>query len=67
MWEERVVCSTWDGGVDASRADVLQFNATWVWPSNEQIRVWLEGWEQWEKEQPIWCVIVHMPDNRAMP
>eukprot|EP00620_Florenciella_sp_RCC1587_P016113 CAMPEP_0182565024 /NCGR_PEP_ID=MMETSP1324-20130603/6843_1 /TAXON_ID=236786 /ORGANISM="Florenciella sp., Strain RCC1587" /LENGTH=179 /DNA_ID=CAMNT_0024778609 /DNA_START=41 /DNA_END=580 /DNA_ORIENTATION=- len=51
-WEERKVCTLGDG-MDASRADVFDF-AAWVWPPNDQVRTWLEGWERWEREQPSW-------------
>ena len=53
MWEERTVCVFGDG-MDASRANVLNY-ATWSWPASDQVRAWLEaGWEKWEREQPSW-------------
>jgi len=52
MWDERTCC-TFGDGPDASRASVLD-DATWAWPSNDQVRTWLENWGRWEREQPAW-------------
>lgn len=54
MWEKRTACS-YGEGLDASRANALGF-AAWTWPSNDEVRAFLEGWEEWEKEQPDWYV-----------
>ena len=51
-WLERTECSYGDG-TNASRANVLNF-ATWAWPASDQVRGWLENWEQWERDPPEW-------------